>query len=62
MISEEFASRLIRRIYEFTPGEMEPFVKIGSLYTDCVETFNRLLEESKVESLTMKNRRYELYR
>lgn len=49
MISEEFASRLIRRIYEFTPGEMEPFVKIGSLYTDCVETFNRLLEESKVE-------------
>jgi hypothetical protein len=49
MISEEFASRLIRRIYEFTPGEMEPFVKIGSLYTDCVETFNILLEESKVE-------------
>ena len=49
MISEEFASRFIRRIYEFTPGEMEPFVRIGSLCTDCVEIFNRLIEEAKLE-------------
>jgi bacterioferritin-associated ferredoxin len=49
MISEDFASTLIRRIYEFTPGEMEPFVRIGSLCQDCVQLFNQLIEESKSE-------------
>lgn len=50
MISESFASTLIRRIYEFTAGEMEPFVKIGSLYLDCIQLFNKLIEEAKTES------------
>lgn len=49
MISELFASTLIRRIYQFTPGEMEPFVKIGSLYTDCMEIFNKMIDETKIE-------------
>ena len=49
MISETFASTFIRRIYEFTPGEMEPFVRIGSLCNDCIDTFNKLIEEAKFE-------------
>jgi hypothetical protein len=49
MISEVFASTLIRRIYDFTPGEMEPFVRIGSLCQDCIQLFNQLIEESKNE-------------
>jgi bacterioferritin-associated ferredoxin len=49
MISEDFASTFIRRIYDFTPGEMEPFVRIGSLCQDCVQLFNQLIEESKNE-------------
>jgi hypothetical protein len=49
MISEVFASILIRRIYEFTPGEMEPFVKIGSLYADCIANFNIIMEGAKHE-------------
>jgi|GEM_PF-1500265 len=50
MISENFASALIRRIYEFTPGEMEPFIRIGSLCQDCIQVFKQLIEESKTES------------
>lgn len=49
MISEDFASTFIRRIYDFTPGEMEPFVRIGSLRQDCIQLFNQLIEESKNE-------------
>ena len=41
-ISKVFASVLIRRIYQFTPGEMEPFVLIGSLYADCSKSFDSL--------------------
>ena len=47
MISDIFASTLIRRIYEFTPGEMEPFVKIGTLYLDCVKVMAAVFEETK---------------
>jgi len=47
MISGPFASTLLRRIYEFTPGELDPFVKIGSLCTDCVQIFNHILEQAK---------------
>jgi len=50
MISENFASTLIRRIYEFTPGEMEPFVRIGSLHNDCIQLFNQLIEKAKTET------------
>lgn len=49
MISDLFASLLIRRIYEFTPGEMEPFVRIGSLYLDCVKVYTQVFEESKIK-------------
>lgn len=49
MISEDFASTFIRRIYYFTSGEMEPFVRIGSLYADCTQYYNQLIEESKKE-------------
>ena len=50
MLGEDMASTLIRRIYEFTPGEMSVFVRIGSLYHDCVETFNQMLEDMQTES------------
>jgi hypothetical protein len=50
MLGEDMASTLIRRIYEFTPGELSVFVRIGSLYHDCVETFNQLLEDMQTES------------
>ena len=50
MLGEDMASTLIRRIYEFTPGEMSAFVRIGSLYHDCVETFNQMLEDMQTES------------
>lgn len=50
MLGEGMASTLIRRIYEFTPGEMEAFVRIGSLYHDCVKTFNQIFKELQTES------------
>lgn len=51
MISQVFASTLIRRIYEFTPGELEPFVRIGSLFEDCTEIFEKIIQESKIENI-----------
>lgn len=50
MLRPDMASILIRRVYQFTPGEMEVFVRIGSLYNDCVETFNQMIQESQTES------------
>ena len=50
MIGDDMASGLIRRIYEYTPGDMEVFVRFGSLYHDCVSTFDQLLENLKTES------------
>jgi hypothetical protein len=50
MIGEEMASTLIRRIYQFTSGEMEVFVRIGSLYSDCAESFNQIVQELQTES------------
>ena len=49
MISQDFANTFIRRIYEFTSGEMEPFVRIGSLCADCIEDFKKIIVESKSE-------------
>lgn len=49
MISDRFASTLIRRIYEFPPGEMEPFVSIGSLFNGCIGVFHQIIEETKIE-------------
>ncbi|MFB0924845.1 MAG: hypothetical protein QMB65_06135 [Vicingaceae bacterium] len=50
MLGENMASALIRRVYEVTPGEMEVFVRIGSLCHDCVETFNQMIDELQTES------------
>lgn len=50
MLGEAMASTLIRRIYEYTPGQMSAFVRIGSLYHDCMETFNQILEDMETES------------
>ena len=50
MLGEDMASTLIRRVNDFTPGELSVFVRIGCLYHDCVTTFNQILEEMKAES------------
>lgn len=50
MIGEEMATTFIRRVYEFTPGDMGPFVRIGCLYQDCVELFQQLLKEQEQEA------------
>jgi hypothetical protein len=50
MVGETMASGLLRRIYQFTMGEMESFVRIGCLYADCIATFNELLLESEQEN------------
>jgi len=51
MIGQDMASGIIRRIYEFTPGEMEPFVRIGNLNLDCVNVFHKLLEEQETNDI-----------
>jgi hypothetical protein len=47
MISQYFASILIRRIYDYTNGDMADFVRIGSLCQDCLATFQEINKESK---------------
>lgn len=49
IIGGDFANTLIRRIYEFTPGEMEPFVNFNSLHSDCINTFEETLQLTKIE-------------
>lgn len=44
MVSDNMASTLIRRIYEFTPGEMEPFVAFVSLDMDCITYFENSMQ------------------
>ena len=44
MVSDNMASTLLRRVYEFTPGGMEPFVKFVSLSMDCVTYFENTLK------------------
>ena len=43
MVPDNMASTLLRRIYEFTPGEMEPFVGFASLNLDCITYFEKTL-------------------
>lgn len=47
MLPADMASTLLRRIYEFTPGAMEPFVSIVDFNKDCISLFENLIEESK---------------
>lgn len=49
IVGDRFASTLIRRIYEFTPGVMESFLIINSLHGDCINTFEDILQLSKTE-------------
>lgn len=59
MIGPDMASTLIRRIYQVTPGDMEGFVRIGSLYHDCIESFNQMIQELQTEtfhSFTLKQK------
>jgi hypothetical protein len=49
IIGSDFASTLIRRIYDFTPGEMEPFVNFHSLQGDCINTFNEIFQLTQIE-------------
>lgn len=44
MVSDNMASTLLRRIYEFTPGELEPFVGFVSLDMDCITYFENSLK------------------
>jgi hypothetical protein len=44
MVSDNMASTLLRRIYEFTPGELEPFVGFVSLDMDCITYFENSIE------------------
>lgn len=54
MVSEDMSSTLIRRIYEFTTGEIEDFVRIISLNGDCIKIFEGLL------NMPEEDRHYEL--
>ena len=47
MLPDNMASTLLRRIYEFTPGEMEPFIRIVSLNMDCITYFENTLSSVK---------------
>lgn len=47
MLPDDMASTLIRRIYEFTPGEMEPFVSILGFDLDCIKLFETLYAEAQ---------------
>lgn len=50
MVSENMASTLLRRIYEFTSGELEPFVSLESLSMDCIAYFENSLQKDKNEN------------
>jgi hypothetical protein len=45
MLHDDFASTLLRRIYQFTPGELEPFVGFVSLSMDCITYFENSLQD-----------------
>tara|TARA_Y100001954_G_C15501794_1_gene450237 strand:- start:120 stop:590 length:471 start_codon:yes stop_codon:yes gene_type:complete len=51
LIGEPMTSVLIRRIYEFTPGEMEQSVIIVDLQADCLDQFNSTLTEASQTSI-----------
>lgn len=61
IIGGDFGSTLIRRIYEFTPGEMEPFVNFNSLQGDCINTFEDIFQLTQIEKnhIVSKKERFE---
>lgn len=50
MIPPDMASTLLRRVYEFTQGGLEPFVGFDSLNMDCISYFESLTENAKEEN------------
>tara|TARA_B110000285_G_scaffold225959_1_gene284941 strand:+ start:110 stop:1222 length:1113 start_codon:yes stop_codon:yes gene_type:complete len=50
MVPDGMASTLLRRIYEFTPGEMEPFVGFVSLDMDCITYFEETHSQLRNEN------------
>ena len=50
MLSDNMASTLLRRIYEFTPGGMEPFVGFVSLSMDCIAYYENTMENFQSEN------------
>lgn len=53
MISDNMSSTLIRRIYEFTSGTMEPFVRFTSLNMDCISYFHHFLKNVHFENYNL---------
>ncbi len=53
MLTSNMASTLIRRIYEFTPGELEVFVAFDSLSMDCITYFENFLKYIEGENFKL---------
>lgn len=53
MVSDNMSSTLLRRIYEFTPGSMEPFVRFTSLNMDCISYFHHFLKNVHLENYNL---------
>ena len=53
MLSDNMGSTLLRRIYEFTPGELEPFVGFVSLSMDCITYFENSLKDVLNENYSL---------
>lgn len=53
MVSSDMASTLIRRIYEFTSGELEPFVRFISLNMDCITYFENFVKNIDNENCVL---------
>ena len=50
MITLQMANTLIRRIYEFTEGDLDTSAWFGSLCENCVEEFLKLMEEAETKN------------
>lgn len=44
LIGDYFTNTLLRRIYEFTNGDLEGKIHIGSLNTDCFSTISQMID------------------
>lgn len=49
MLTKYFTNTLLRRFYEFTAGDLEPFLKLNDLLHDGLDYFDNLLKESEKE-------------
>ncbi len=46
LIGDYFTNTLLRRIYEFTTGDLEGKIHIGSLNSDCFSTISKIIDIS----------------